>query len=53
MRADVLNVFNYDNPDTYETFRGGPGVANPTFGNPTAYIQPTRTFKLSFNMGWK
>jgi outer membrane receptor protein involved in Fe transport len=53
LRGDVLNVFNYDNPDSYELWRGGPGEPNATFGNPTAYMQPTRTFKLSFNVGWR
>lgn len=53
LRADVLNVFNYDNPESYELWRGGPQDPNATFGNPTQYMQPTRTFKLSFNMGWR
>jgi outer membrane receptor protein involved in Fe transport len=53
LRADVLNVFNYENPDSYENFRGANGNANPNYGNITAYRQPTRTFKLSFNVGWR
>ena len=53
MRADVLNVFNYENVDSYENFRGFDGVPNANFGNATAWRQPTRTFKLSFNVGWR
>ena len=53
LRADVLNVFNWENPDTYENFRGFDGVQNANFGRETAYRQPTRTFKLSFNVGWR
>ena len=53
VRADVLNVFNYENVDSYETWRGFAGDANPTFGNPTAWRQPTRTFKLSFSVEWR
>ena len=53
LRADVLNVFNWDNPDGYQNFRGNNGVPNPDFGRITAYRQPTRTFKLSFNVGWR
>ena len=33
---DVLNVFNWENPDGYENFRGFDGVDNPNFGEPTA-----------------
>jgi outer membrane receptor protein involved in Fe transport len=53
LRADVLNVFNWENPDGYENFRGFDGVTNPALGRITAYRQPTRTFKLSFNVGWR
>ena len=53
LRADVLNVFNWENPDTYENFRGFDGVSNANYGNITGYRQPTRTFKLSFNVGWR
>jgi hypothetical protein len=53
VRADVLNVFNYANPNRYETWRGGPNeTRNPAFGDPTGYAQPTRTFKLSFSLNW-
>jgi outer membrane receptor protein involved in Fe transport len=53
VRADVLNVFNYENPNRYETWRGGPGQPpNDAFGDPTGYAQPTRTFKLSFALNW-
>jgi outer membrane receptor protein involved in Fe transport len=47
LRFDVLNVFNNDNADAIDTWRGGPGDANENFGEPTAYYQPTRTFKLT------
>lgn len=53
LRADVLNVFNYENVDRYETWRGGPNEPNAAFGDPTAYRQPTRTFKLSFSIDWR
>jgi outer membrane receptor protein involved in Fe transport len=53
LRADVLNVLNYENVDSYENFRGFAGVPNSNFGNETAFRQPTRTFKLSFNVGWR
>lgn len=53
LRADVLNVFNWNNPDGYQNFRGFNGVPSPDFGQVTAYRQPTRTFKLSFNVSWR
>jgi outer membrane receptor protein involved in Fe transport len=53
IRADVLNVFNWENVESYENFRGFDGVSNPAFGRETAFRQPTRTFKLSFNVGWR
>jgi outer membrane receptor protein involved in Fe transport len=53
LRLDVLNVFNWENPDGYENFRGFDGVTNPNLGKATAFRQPTRTFKLSFNVGWR
>lgn len=53
IRADVLNVFNWENVESYENFRGFDGVTNDAFGRETAYRQPTRTFKLSFNVGWR
>ena len=53
VRADVLNVFNYENVDRYETYRGNPNEPNAAFGNPTAWRQPTRTFKLSFSLEWR
>ena len=53
LRADVLNVFNWENPDTYENFRGFDGVPNAAYGRATAWRQPTRTFKLSFNVSWR
>jgi outer membrane receptor protein involved in Fe transport len=53
LRADVLNVLNYENVESYENFRGTFGNPNPALGRETAYRQPTRTFKLSFNVGWR
>jgi outer membrane receptor protein involved in Fe transport len=53
LRADVLNVFNWDNPDTYENFRGFDGVPNAAYGRVSGWRQPTRTFKLSFNVSWR
>jgi outer membrane receptor protein involved in Fe transport len=53
LRADVLNVFNYENVDSYDTWRGFGAVPNAAFGDPTAYRQPTRTFKLSFRVDWR
>jgi len=53
LRADVLNVFNWENPDTYENFRGFDGVPNAAYGRVTGWRQPTRTFKLSFNVSWR
>ena len=49
----MLNVFNWENPDTYENFRGFDGSDNPAFGRTTGWRQPTRTFKLSFNVSWR
>ncbi len=53
LRADVLNVLNWENPDNYENFRGFDGNDNENFGNVTSWRQPTRTFKLSFNVSWR
>ncbi len=53
LRADVLNVFNWDNPDGYQNFRGNNGIPSDDFGMIQSYRQPTRTFKLSFNVGWR
>ena len=53
VRADVLNVFNWDNYSGYEDWRGGANEPqNPAFGRPTAVSLPTRTFKLSFALDW-
>ena len=54
VRADVLNLFDYDNASGYEGWRGGPGEPqNPAFATANAYAQPTRTFKLSFSANWR
>jgi outer membrane receptor protein involved in Fe transport len=47
LRFDVLNVLNNENVYRLDTWRGDPGVANENFRTPTAYAQPTRTFKLT------
>lgn len=53
LRADVLNVFNWENGQSYDNYRGNFGVPNANYGNTTAYYQPTRTFKLSFAVNWQ
>lgn len=53
LRADVLNVFNWENGQSYDNYRGNFGVPNVNYGNTTAYYQPTRTFKLSFAVNWQ
>jgi outer membrane receptor protein involved in Fe transport len=53
LRADVLNVFNSANVDAYNDYQGSPSSPNSTFLDPTSYLQPTRTFKLSFTSSWR
>jgi outer membrane receptor protein involved in Fe transport len=53
LRADVLNVFNSDNVDNDDTYRGDLGAPNAAYGRRTSYFQPTRTFKLSFAVNWQ
>ena len=38
LRADMLNVFNWENPDSYENFRGFDGVPNAAYGHVTAGV---------------
>ena len=53
VRADVLNVFNWDNYSGYEDWMGGAGEPmNPNFGVPNSIQLPTRTFKLSVGVDW-
>ncbi|HEY5809756.1 MAG TPA: TonB-dependent receptor, partial [Povalibacter sp.] len=48
LRGDVLNVFDDENVNGVDTWRGGPAPdINANFMTPTSYYQPTRTFKLS------
>lgn len=49
LRADVLNVFNTRNWNDYDNWRGGPGDANPNFGNRNGVgiTTSTRLFKVS------
>lgn len=53
LRADILNVFDFENADEYDTYRGNYGVKNANYGDITSYLQPTRTFKVSFAFNWK
>lgn len=54
LRADVFNVFNWANIDRRNTNLGAVGVANPPdFLRAETYLQPTRTFKLSFSVNWR
>lgn len=53
VRTDILNVFNSANIDEFHTPDGTPGVADPIFMTPRSYLQPTRTFKLSFSARWR
>lgn len=53
VRFDLLNVFNWANPDVRNDNLGAVGVANPDFLRPTSYLQPTRTLKLSFAASWR
>ncbi|HEU4602896.1 MAG TPA: TonB-dependent receptor [Steroidobacteraceae bacterium] len=53
LRADILNVFNSENAAGFDNWRGDGNGPNANFGDPTQYYQPTRTFKLSFNVNWK
>lgn len=54
LRADLLNVFNWKNYIDYDTWRGGPGNANPNFGNRSGLGTnwPPRLFKLSLGFAW-
>ncbi|UHQ19158.1 TonB-dependent receptor [Lysobacter sp. KIS68-7] len=49
MRVDAFNLFNWRSWTDYDTWRGGPGEPNPTFGNVngTGLQQDPRFFKLS------
>jgi hypothetical protein len=52
-RADLLNVFNWDNYSGYDDWRGAPNEPlNPNFGVPNAVQFPTRTLKLSVGIDW-
>lgn len=53
IRFDLLNVFNWENPDARNEFSGDFGRPNATFLDPTSWLQPTRTFKLSLSAGWR
>ena len=54
VRADLLNAFNWRNWTDFNSNRGAPGVANPTFGQRSGngILWPTRTFKLSIGLDW-
>jgi hypothetical protein len=54
VRADVLNVMNWRNFTDYDTWRGDPNNANPTYGarnGPGQSNQP-RTLKLTAGFTW-
>jgi hypothetical protein len=54
LRLDLLNVFNWSNPDARNDNLGAVGVRNPPqFLTPTSYLQPTRTLKLSLAASWR
>jgi outer membrane receptor protein involved in Fe transport len=53
VRVDILNVFNWANPDQRVNDRGGVGTPNREFLKINSYFQPTRTFKLSFSANWR
>ena len=53
LRADILNVFNWANPDKREENIGANLVPNPEFMMIRSYYQPTRMFKLSFAATWR
>lgn len=53
LRADILNVFDFENADKYDVYRGNFGTKNANYGDITSYLQPTRTFKVSFAFNWK
>ena len=52
-RIDVLNLFNTRNWSFYSTWRGTPGVPDPTFGSHTDdVLLPTRTLKATLGFSW-
>jgi len=56
-RADILNVFDWANYNSYEDYPGGFSATdgpqpNAAFGNPLAQALPTRTFKLSLGFNF-
>jgi outer membrane receptor protein involved in Fe transport len=52
-RLDVLNVFNTRNWNEFSNWRGGPGEADPNFGNRgEGILLPTRTVKASLGFNW-
>jgi outer membrane receptor protein involved in Fe transport len=53
LRFDLLNVFNWANPDRRNTGLGAVGVTPPQFLQVESYLQPTRTFKLSLSANWR
>jgi hypothetical protein len=52
-RLDVLNLFNTRNWNEYSTWRGVPGVPDPTFGDRgEGVLLPTRIVKASLGFSW-
>ena len=53
IRADVLNVFDWENWESWDDWYGGPGSPNANFGtHGNSVIGGTRTFKLSIGVDW-
>ncbi|TXH77509.1 MAG: TonB-dependent receptor [Lysobacteraceae bacterium] len=54
VRGDLFNAFNWRNYTDYDTWHGGPGSPNPTFGRRSGdgTIWPPRLFKVSLGVSW-
>lgn len=54
VRGDLFNAFNWRNYTDYDTWRGGPGSANPNFGERSGNgtVWPPRMLKVSIGFSW-
>jgi outer membrane receptor protein involved in Fe transport len=54
VRGDLFNAFNWRNYTDYDTWRGGPGSANPNFGRRSGNgtVWPPRMLKVSVGFSW-
>lgn len=54
VRGDLFNAFNWRNYTDYDTWRGGPGSANPNFGERSGNgtVWPPRMLKVSVGFSW-